>query len=589
MGRALGYAPGQLDSWSRKIEHWGPLPSDADVPDPLLTLSDELLGFPRHLGIHSGGMVICDRPVTEVCPVEWARMANRSVLQWDKDDCARTGLVKFDLLGLGMLTALHEAFDFVAELTGRRYGLHDIPKEEPEVYEMLCRADTVGVFQVESRAQMATLPRLRPVNFSDLVIEIAIIRPGPIQGGSVHPYIRRRHGQEPVTYLHPSLKKSLEKTLGVPLFQEQLMQIAIDVAGFSPSEADELRVAMGSKRSKERMEKLHDRLCDGMGARGIQHDVSEQIYNKLVAFANFGFPESHAVSFAYLVYASAWLKLQHPAAFLAALLNAQPMGFYSPQSLVADARRHGVVVHGPDVNLSKAKAFVHPDLAVRVGLSYVRKIGMETAEALEAGQPYVSMDEVVRAGALSVSQIEALATAGAFGSLGLDRRSALWTAGAFQGARPDQLPVTLGSDAPPLPALSEPERTSGELWSLGLSPDRHIVEYARPRLDALGVVSARDLRSVANGTRVLVGGAVIHRQRPGTAGGTTFVNLEDETGHINVICSRGVWERYRPVARGARGLIVRGRVENAEGVVNVIADRITALQLAAEAPSRDFH
>jgi error-prone DNA polymerase len=246
-------------------------------------------------------------------------------------------------------------------------------------------------------------------------------------------------------------------------------------------------------------------------------------------------------------------------------------------------------VHGPYVNLSKAKAFVHPDLAVRVGLSYVRKIGMETAEVLEAGQPYASMDEVVRAGALSVGQIEALATAGAFGSLGLDRRSALWSAGAFQGARPDQLPVALGSDAPPLPELSEPERTSGELWSLGLSPDRHIVEYARPRLDALGVVNARDLRSVANGTRVLVGGAVIHRQRPGTAGGTTFVNLEDETGHINVICSRGVWERYRPVARGARGLIVRGRVENAEGVVNVIADRITALQLAAEAPSRDFH
>ncbi len=588
-GRALGYATGQLDAWSRQIEHWGPLPVDTDVPEPLLDLANELQGFPRHLGIHSGGMVICDRPVVEVCPVEWARMENRSVLQWDKDDCARTGLVKFDLLGLGMLSALHETFDLVEECTGRRYRLHELPSEDPEVYDMLCRADTVGVFQVESRAQMATLPRLKPRTFSELVVEVAIIRPGPIQGGSVHPYIRRKNGQEAVTHLHPLLAGPLNKTYGVPLFQEQLMQIAIDVAGFSPEEADELRVAMGAKRSKARMERLHDRLLAGMAAKGVPEDVAEQIYAKLIAFANFGFPESHAVSFAFLVYASAWLKLRHPAAFLAGLLNAQPMGFYSPQSLVADARRHGVVVHGPELNLSRAKAYVQEDGAVRLGLASVRGIGEDLAEALAAGGPYSSMAQVVRAG-VSVHQLEALATANAFAPLGMDRRAALWAAGAFTGARSGHLEgMVLGTQAPPLPAMTELEQTAGDIWALGLSPGPHVVTYSRGVLDAAGAVSAQALRSVPDGERVVVGGAVIHRQRPGTAGGTTFVNLEDETGHINVICSRGVWARYRHTARTAAGLLIRGRVESAEGVVNVIADRIDPLPLGAASRSRDFH
>jgi error-prone DNA polymerase len=590
MGRALGYATGQLDAWSRQIEHWGPVPTESDVPATLIELADELQGFPRHLGIHSGGMVICDRPVVEVCPVEWARMENRTVLQWDKDDCAREGLVKFDLLGLGMLTALHEAFDLVFETTGRRYGLHEIPQDDSEVYDMLCRADSVGVFQVESRAQMATLPRLKPRNFSDLVIEIAIIRPGPIQGGSVHPYIRRRNKTEKTIYLHPLLEPALEKTLGVPLFQEQLMQIAIDVANFSPGDADELRMAMGSKRSKERMARLQERLRAGMAAKGVPGDVAEQIYEKLVAFANFGFPESHAVSFAYLVYASAWLKLRHPAEFLAGLLNAQPMGFYSPQSLIADARRHDVVVHGPDVNVSRGKAFVDTSGAVRLGLRSVRQIGDDLSDLIAAGSPYSSMADVVRAAGLTVGQLEALATAGAFGSLGLDRRSALWAAGAFTGTRPGHLDgLTVGTEAPLLPAMTDIEQTAGDVWALGLSPDRHVVEYSRAALDAVGAISARALRSVPDGDRVLVGGAVIHRQRPGTAGGTTFVNLEDETGHINVICSRGVWARYRQVARTAPGMLVRGRVENAEGVVNVIADRISPLPLAAASRSRDFH
>jgi error-prone DNA polymerase len=497
-----------------------------------------------------------------------------------------------------MLTAVRKAIDLVNDWDRRNGGagdvqFHTIPDDDPAVYDMLCKADSVGVFQVESRAQMATLPRLRPRTFSELVIEVAIIRPGPIQGGSVHPYIRRKNGQEEITYLHPLLEKPLRKTYGVPLFQEQLMQIAIDVAGFSPAEADELRVAMGAKRSKQRMERLHDRLCAGMAAKGVSADVAEQIYAKLIAFANFGFPESHAVSFAFLVYASAWLKLHHPAAFLAGLLNAQPMGFYSPQSLVADARRHGVVVHGPDVNLSRAKAFVQSDGAVRLGLVAVRGIGEEVARRLAEDRDargFSSMAQAVRTGALTVGQLEALATAGAFGSLGLDRRAALWAAGAFTGSRPGHLEeVVVGTQAPPLPALTDVERAAGEIWALGLTPDTHVTAFARATLDAAGAVCARDLRTVPDGTRVVVGGAVIHRQRPGTAGGTTFVNLEDESGHINVICSRGVWARYRRVARTAPGLLIRGRVENAEGVVNVIADKIEALVLRGPSRSRDFH
>ena len=319
----------------------------------------EVEDAPRHLGIHSGGMVICDRPVIEVCPVEWGRMDKRSVLQWDKDDCARTGLVKFDLLGLGMLSALHYAVDLIREHRGYEVDLATIPQDD-DVYGMLCRADTVGVFQIESRAQMATLPRLKPRRFYDLVVEVALIRPGPIQGGSVHPYIRRRNGLEPITYLHPLLENSLGKTLGIPLFQEQLMQMAIDVAGFSPAESDELRQAMGSKRSARRMEQLKDRLYAGMAERGITGDIADELFMKMKAFANYGFPESHSVSFAYLVYASSWIKYHEPAAFCAALLNAQPMGFWSPHTLVRDARRHGVVVHTPDLNASLAGATLEP-------------------------------------------------------------------------------------------------------------------------------------------------------------------------------------------------------------------------------------
>jgi error-prone DNA polymerase len=458
------------------------------------------------------------------------------------------------------------------------------------------------VFQVESRAQMATLPRLKPREFYDLVVEVALIRPGPIQGGSVHPYIRRRNGDEEVTYLHPLLERSLAKTLGVPLFQEQLMQMAVDVAGFTAAEADQLRQAMGAKRSSERMERLRGRLYQGMAERGIQGEVADRIYEKLAAFANFGFPESHSVSFAYLVYASAWLKLHYPAAFLAALLNAQPMGFWSPNTLVADARRHGVVVHGPDVNRSAATATLEPETAgegggpgatggwaVRLGLSSVRSLGEELAERVAEGRPYVSMADLVRRTGVGEGQVEALATAGAFGSLGLERRAALWAAGAVAQARADRLPGTaVGAEAPRLPGMSPVELGAADLWATGLSSDSHPVQFARERLDELGAVAAEGLAVVPPGSRVLVGGVVTHRQRPATASGTTFLNIEDETGLINVICSKGVWARYRRVGRSAAALLVRGRLERVEGVINVIADQLRPLPLAAATRSRDF-
>ncbi|HVM02017.1 MAG TPA: error-prone DNA polymerase, partial [Acidimicrobiales bacterium] len=440
MAKALGHSPGQQDAWSKQVDAWGPLSHTLDhsIPEPVMDLAHQVQGFPRHLGIHSGGMVICDRPVVEVCPVEWGRMAGRTVLQWDKDDAAAVGLVKFDLLGLGMLTAVHQAVDLIADAHGVAVDLAALPQED-EVYDMLCRADSVGVFQVESRAQMATLPRLRPRHFYDLVVEVALIRPGPIQGGSVHPYIRRRNGQEPVTYLHPRLEPALKKTLGVPLFQEQLMQMAIDVAGFSAADADRLRQAMGSKRSQARMEALKGRLYEGMAARGITGEVADAIWDKLVAFANFGFPESHSVSFAYLVYASAWLKLHYPAAFCAALLNAQPMGFWSPQTLTADARRHGVTILGPDVNASAATATLEGDPpAVRLGVGSVRTVGDDLARRIDEGRPYRDMEDVVRRGALSEPQVEALATAGAFGCFAAGPSPLRSRIGTLQG--PDPIP-----------------------------------------------------------------------------------------------------------------------------------------------------
>ena len=609
VGKALGYSLEEVDHWAKGVDHGEVLGVAHGLPPAVGELVEQVLDFPRHLGLHSGGMVLCDRPVIEVCPVEWARHPGRTALQWDKDDCAAAGLVKFDLLGLGMLDALHRCVDLVRQAHGEELDLARIPQEESAVYDMLCRADSVGVFQVESRAQMATLPRIKPRCFSDLVVEVAIIRPGPIQGGSVHPYIRRRQGLEPSDPPHPLLTRALDKTLGVPLFQEQLMQIAIDAAGFSGAEADELRQAMSTKRSGERMARLRERLFDGMAARGITGEVAEEIFSKLSAFANFGFPESHAVSFAYLVYASAWLKLHYPAAFCAALLNAQPMGFWAPQSLVADVKRHDVEVRRPHVEFSEAQASLEWDHnlspcegqaqpAVRLGISQVRTVGEELAARIAAERPYDSVQDLVRRARPSRTQLEALATAGALvglppraGSRSLaGRRQALWAAGALCQGGAGRLPgIVTGEEAPVLPDMELSEEVEADLWSTGIAAETSAMELVRHQLDALGVVPAAALAGAETDGKVLVGGVVTHRQRPDSAKGTVFLNLEDDTGMVNVICSPGTWKRFRHVARRAPALLVRGRLERTDGVVSVVAEKISPLDLTVSGPpSRDF-
>ncbi len=619
IGKALGYSVEQVDAWAGGIDvghraGGSVIPADpapaggpaGSLPPLVAELATEALGRPRHLGIHSAGMVICDRPVVEVCPVEWGRMPGRTVLQWDKDDGAAIGLVKFDLLGLGMLEALHRTVDLVGDHHGVTVDLGALP-QEPEVYDRLCAADTVGVFQVESRAQMATLPRVRPRCFYDLVIEVALIRPGPIQGNAVNPYIRRRRGLEPVTYLHPLLEPILGRTLGVPLFQEQLMEMAVAIAGFSPAEADELRQAMAAKRSAVRMARLRDRLYAGMATRGITGEKADAVYRALAAFANFGFPESHSVSFAHLVYSSAWLKLHYPAAFFAGLLNAQPMGFWSPQSLVADAKRHGVTVRRPHVGASAAAASLegpggpadHP--ALRLGLAGVRGLAEAVAERIAAGRPWRSQEDLVRRAGVTRAQLEALAAAGALdpparcpprgdGAESVERRRLLWAAGAAAQGTPERLPgIVVGTEAPPLPEPTPFDTVGDDLWALGLAPERTAIELARPTLDGLGVVPAAGLGAQADGSRVLVAGVVTHRQHPETARGAVFVNLEDETGHVNVVFSRGAWARWRTVARHAPVLVVRGRLELGQDAVSLTAERVEALRLGAPVPaSRDF-
>ncbi len=692
--KALGYDVGQQDAWSKSIDRWSTLRIDQTagaawaatqrdavwpepqpvqpldhIPEPVVDLAERFLRLPRHLGIHPGGMVLCDRPVIDVCPVEWARMPGRTVLQWDKDDCADAGLVKFDLLGLGMLSALKYAFHYVWDTEREELGLHSLPQEDPAVYDLLCAADTVGVFQVESRAQMATLPRLQPRTFYDIVVEVALIRPGPIQGGSVHPYINRARGREEVTYLHPLLEKSLGKTLGVPLFQEQLMQMAMDCGGFDGSLADQLRRAMGSKRSPERMEALRARFMVGAHERGITADVAHQIFDKLKAFADFGFPESHSFSFAYLVYASSWLKAHKPAAFYAGLLAAQPMGFYSPQSLTADARRHGQVVLRPCVARSEVLArverldepFAAPSearadmtsltrvnrhLAVRMGLAAVRGLGDDAAQAIidaRAHGPFASLSDMARrvrvrpggfrgavlrarshavaaavgarrvghdetspgpndrqrvpdplladvgAKPLSKSQWEALATSGALESLGVTRREGLWAAGVLALEGPDTLPgVVPGMRAPTLPGMTSVEEAVADVWAHGVSVDTYPTVFVREGLAKNGVLTVAGVLEHEAERRVSVAGVVTHRQRPGTAKGVTFISLEDETGFLNVICSQGVWRRFQAVARRAPALVIRGRIERADGATNLVAEHLAPLSLKVAAKSRDF-
>lgn len=634
MARALGYTVGQQDAWSKQVDSWSTIRADEEgaIPEDVVRLAEQAMTAPRHRGIHSGGMVLTERPVGEVVPIERARMPGRTVLQWDKDDCAYMGLVKFDLLGLGMLGAIQHTFDIVRERVGEEWTLATIPKEEQGVYDMLCRADSIGVFQVESRAQIGTLPRLRPRCFYDLVIEIALIRPGPIQGGAVHPYIRRKLGEEPITYPHPLLEPVLERTLGVPLFQEQLMQIAMVVGDCTGDEADLLRRAMGSKRGVEKIDRLRDRLYRGMADKGITGEVADDIYARIEAFANFGFAESHAISFALLVYASSWLKLHHPAAFLAGLLRAQPMGFYSPQSLVADARRHGVQVLRPSLRHSQVHADLEPlgettgptgdpactareqppvapfdpaappdherhrrdgHHAVRLGLTSVKGIGVADAERIVAARrerPFADMADVIRRCGLTRAQQEQLATAGAFDDFGLSRRQAIWNAGHTDGA--DRLPGTAIVTPPPmLPGMSEVEVTLADLEATQISPREHPFEHLRPMLDERGILPVEGLARHEPGRRILVAGLITHRQRPYTAGGVTFLNLEDETGMLNVVVFDAVWQRHRAVARSSAAVVVRGRLEHQQGAVNLVAEVIEPLldpAVPAGHRSRDF-
>ena len=656
--RALGHSPGQQDAWSKTIQSWSTVetPEDAGLPEPVLDLARGLLGAPRHLGIHSGGMVLTEEPIGEVVPIERARMDKRTVLQWDKDGCEFMGLVKFDLLGLGMLAALDHMMRIIGTRLGEQWELATIPKEEPAVYDMLCRADSIGVFQVESRAQIGTLPRLQPRCFYDLAIEIALIRPGPIQGGAVHPYIRRATGRDPVTYAHPLLEPVLGRTKGVPLFQEQLMEMGRVLGDFTVDDADLLRRAMGSKRGIERIESLQEQLFEGMKKKGLVGEEAEAVYTQILSFANFGFAESHALSFAKLVYASSWFKLHYPGAFLAGLLRAQPMGFYSPQSLVQDARRHGVEVRRPDLLRSAAiadlepadpaeSALVHapgtpsrrlctrptgreeclhdhadgrtewvpetPDptpwhrrdgrFAVRLGLDSVRGIGQEVAErivAARAERPFTDQMDLSRRAGLDRRQLEALATAGVLDdAFGQSRRQALWQAGWTESE--EQLEgLRFASEAPLLPEMDEVETTLADLWATGVTPATHPFDHLRRRLAAAGIPAIGELPRLEPGRRVTLAGLVTHRQRPGTAGGVTFLNLEDETGMVNVVCTAGVWKRYRKVAVSSSTMVVRGLLERNDGVTNLVADRLAPLDeihpgaaaaLQVRHRSRDFH
>jgi len=641
MARALGYSPGQQDAFSRQIERSSSLRDSAShtIPQEVTELALQALSLPRHLGIHSGGMVLTDRPVSEVVPIEPAAMKERTIVQWDKDDCAWMGLVKFDLLGLGILQAIRETFDLAASHVNEQWELATLPRDEAGVYDMLCRADSIGVFQVESRAQMALLPRLQPRRFYDLAIQIAMIRPGPIQGGAVHPFVRRKAGIEPVAYPHPALEQCLERTLGVPVFQEQLMQIAMTVGGCSAEDADLLRRAMGSKRGLERIESLRETLYAGMAHNGLDQATADRIYGMIQAFAHFGFAESHSLSFALLVYASSWLKLHYPALYLVGLLRAWPMGFYSPASLVSDAQRHGVEVRRPCVQHSGVEAtaearggpsqtaFVKPtgleqcliyeqptpgaydqaatpdptlthrrdgELALRLGLASVRGIGVEVAQRIvterEERGPYASPADLAQRVGLTATQLESLASAGALSSWGHDRRSAAWMAGHLANEHPRFLSHTnTALTLPDLEPMSQQEIMQADRIFTGVSPGDHPMRYWRSRLSAHGVLRVTDLAHYETSRRVWVAGLVTHRQRPATAMGITFMNVEDETGFVNVICSVGVWKRHRIILRDSSAVIIRGLLERSpEGVISVVADGVEPLNSGVPEDSRNF-
>ncbi|MEA3122464.1 MAG: error-prone polymerase [Paraburkholderia sp.] len=611
-GKALGIDPNIVDTVAKshqwfdgkrdllkRFEECG-LNPETPLIQMWASLAIQLLGFPRHLSQHSGGFIISRGKLSRLVPIENAAMPERSVIEWDKDDLESLGLLKIDVLALGMLSAIRRALDLVSERRGERFEMQDIPAEDSETYDMISGADTVGVFQIESRAQMSMLPRLRPKVFYDLVIEVAIVRPGPIQGGAVHPYLRRRQGLEPVTYPSEALERALSRTMGVPIFQEQVMQIAILAAGFSPGEADQLRRAMAAWKRKGDLGKYYDRIVGGMTLRGYDKAFADSIFEQIKGFGEYGFPESHAASFALLVYASSWLKCHEAEAFLAAMLNSQPMGFYSPSQLVQDARRHGVVVLPADVAVSNWDASLEridgaERPAVRLGLSQLKGMRDGAAariEATRAVRPFESVRDMARRAQLDRRDLQVLAAANALSSLAGNRRKALWQSVAAVPDRDMLERAAMQDDTPELGDPSEAEDIVGDYQSMGLTLGRHPLELLRPRLMQKRLLPAAVLQHYPNGRLARGCGIVTGRQRPETAKGVIFITIEDETGNVNVIVWPKVLERQRKEALGASLLGVLG-VWQCEGEVrHLVAHRLIDLShWLGELPpvSRNFH
>ena len=574
-----------------------------DVHQPqvlqLLSLARQLVSFPRHLSQHVGGFVIAQGLLEELVPVENAAMAQRTVIQWDKDDLDDLGLIKVDVLGLGMLAAIRRCFGFVARFYGQpALTLADVPAEDASVYEMICRADTVGVFQIESRAQMSMLPRLQPRCYYDLVIEVAIVRPGPIQGDMVHPYLRRRSGLEPVTYPSAEVAGVLSRTLGIPIFQEQVMQLAIVAAGFTPGESDQLRRAMAAWKRRGGLGGFETRLIDGMRERGYEEHFARQIFSQIQGFGEYGFPESHAASFALLVYVSAWLKCHHPAAFTAALLDSQPMGFYAPAQLVRDARAHGVQVREVDVTCSDALCTLEPAAdgapALRLGLGLVKSLSaaaMDRICAARCAAGFADVTDLAARAALDRRDLEALADAGALASLGGHRHRAYWQVAGYQPGLPTAPALSQETALPLLRRPSEGQDIVADYRSLGLTLGRHPLALLRARLSVSGICTATDLLATAADTQVRVAGLVINRQRPHSASGVTFLSLEDETGTVSIIVWRELGERQRRALYESRLLEVRGRLQRESGILHVLAGQLLdrSRLLGALLPaSRDF-
>jgi error-prone DNA polymerase len=580
VGKALGFPTGEIDRAARSFAFWD---HPIEPTSQWFELAQMLRGFPRHLSQHVGGFVISRGPLAELVPVENAAMPERTVIQWDKDDLEALGLLKVDVLALGMLSAIRRALHFVG------MKMQDVPVEDPAVYAMIQKADTVGVFQIESRAQMSMLPRLRPENFYDLVIEVAIVRPGPIQGGMVHPYLRRRRGVEPVAYPSPEVKKVLERTLGVPIFQEQVMQLAVVAADFTPGDADRLRRSMAAWRRSGSLQQFEDKLKSGMTRNGYSQEFADAIYRQILGFGEYGFPESHSASFALLVYVSSWLKCHRPAAFCAALLNSQPMGFYSPSQLVQDARRHGVEVRPPDVTASDWDCTLEQG-AVRLGLRMTSGLSEAAGRRIFSGRPYSSVADLAHRAALNRKELRCLAAAGALQPLAGHRRLAHWSAAGAERRAPLDAPATER-----LPALEPPregEDIIADYASLGLTLGRHPLALLRSRLGKLRLLTAGELRLRPHGGTARVAGLVTCRQRPDTASGVIFVTLEDETGCINVVVWHRLAERQRGELLGARLLGVQGVIERDGEVVHLVARRLfdhSALLGPLAAASRDFH